>query len=293
MIFIFRKEQTPKMFNFENFHKQTKSIFPTSFQGLRADITKNFSPNFSVMHNISDSYQFGSMFLNDNVFMQAMVGLKSGLFRLNQKMFEHKTAQVIAKAQHQMNTQGQQTQTEVEYISDFNCANLKWIPGVLNSVGYLHKVTEQFILGVEVYQAAELGVSVSVQHTGTPILENKEAAPPVPVGFTYMPFVSPEFCLSVTKSPSNQTVTASYSHPLSEKVSLASELSVTPSGSLTQIGARYIFQQAMIRVGLDTLGKVSSVMEYRLMPGITVGISGELDHSKGEQKAGISLTMEQ
>eukprot|EP00835_Amoeboradix_gromovi_P004118 NODE_303_length_11391_cov_0.177028.p3 type:complete len:282 gc:universal NODE_303_length_11391_cov_0.177028:3307-2462(-) len=281
------------MFNFENFHKQPKNIFPAPFKGLRADITKNFSQNFSVMHNIGDNYQFGSMFLDDNVFMQSMVGISSGLFRLNRMIFDNKSSQIVAKAQHQINTQGQQTQTEVEYISHANCANAKWIPGVLNSIGYLHKVSEKFIVGLEVYQAAELGASLSFHHSGSNILENKEAAPPVPVGFTYQPFLSPEFCLSITKSPSNQTLTASYAHPLSDKVSLASELTVSPNGSMTQTGARYIFQQAMIKVGLDTMGKVSSVMEYRLMPGITIGLSGELDHFKGEQKAGISLTMEQ
>eukprot|EP00834_Sanchytrium_tribonematis_P002501 NODE_78_length_23230_cov_1.644979.p9 type:complete len:282 gc:universal NODE_78_length_23230_cov_1.644979:11863-12708(+) len=281
------------MFNFENFHKQTKSILPISFKGLRADVTKSFSPTFSVMHNIGENYQFGSMLLDENMFLQASLGINSGLFRFHQKILDLKTGQVVLKAQHQTNSQGAQTQTEAEYISPLNCFNAKWVPGALNSIGYLHRISKNFILGAEVYQAQEFGVSLNLQHFGSPISENVEASPPVPVGFTFMPFLSPEFCVSLTKSPSNQTLSASYAHPLSEKVSLASELTITPTLSMTQIGARYVFQNALIKIGLDTMGVVSSVMEYRLIPGITVGLSGELNHLKGEQKAGISLTLEQ
>ena len=266
---------------------------PVPFTGLRADITKNFSQNFSVMHNIGEAFQFGSMYLDDNSFMQAMVGLRSGLFRLNRRLFDFKGGEVVAKAQHQMNTQGQQTQSEVEYISPVNCVSAKWVPGMLSSIGYLHKLNNSLIVGVEAYQGAELGMSLNIHHTGTPIIKSSDVVPAAPVGFTYLPFISPEFCVSITKSPSTQTLTTSYAHPLNDKVSLASELTITPNGSLTQVGARYTFSQAMIRVGMDTMGKVSSVMEYRLMPGITVGLSGELDHFKGDQKAGISLTMEQ
>lgn len=80
------------------------------------------------------------------------------------------------------------------------------------------------------------------------------------------------------------TVNATYWQKLSEKVDVAAELVMAPSGmrreGLATLAARYDLRMATFRAQLDSAGKVSAVLEQRFTPAFAFVLSGEIDHFK-------------
>jgi mitochondrial import receptor subunit TOM40 len=89
---------------------------------------------------------------------------------------------------------------------------------------------------------------------------------------------------------------ASYYQRVNEKVDLGTELQLVAVQGRRQavcnVGAKWEFSKSTFRGQIDTTGKVSAVMEEKLVPGISFFICGELDHAKTESRFGLGLTME-
>lgn len=79
---------------------------------------------------------------------------------------------------------------------------------------------------------------------------------------------------------------ATYWQKLSQRVEAVLDLVFLPHPSprdgkaLTTAGLRYDLRQATVRAQLDSIGKVSMLLEQHIAPTFTFSIAGELDHFK-------------
>jgi mitochondrial import receptor subunit TOM40 len=75
-----------------------------------------------------------------------------------------------------------------------------------------------------------------------------------------------------------------YWQKLSEKVEVAAELQViaapTRRDAVATLGAKYDLRMSTFRAQVDSLGKVSALLEQRFAPTLAFLLSGEIDHSK-------------
>lgn len=89
----------------------------------------------------------------------------------------------------------------------------------------------------------------------------------------------------------------SYWQKVSEKVELGSELQILNAGpmrseAITSVGAKFDYKQCIIRTQIDSMMKVSLLMEEKIFPGFSLLLSGELDHLKGTNKFGLGVNLE-
>jgi len=61
---------------------------------------------------------------------------------------------------------------------------------------------------------------------------------------------------------------------------------------VTTIGAKYDFRNSTFRAQLDSLGKLSCLLEKRVAPAVTLTFSGDMDHSKNTAKLGLGVSVE-
>jgi mitochondrial import receptor subunit TOM40 len=60
----------------------------------------------------------------------------------------------------------------------------------------------------------------------------------------------------------------------------------------TTIGAKYEFRQSVFRGQIDSQGKVSCLLERRVLPVVSVIFAGEIDHAKSAARLGLGLQFE-
>ncbi len=140
---------------------------------------------------------------------------------------------------------------------------------------------------------------------------DKVAPPPVlPAGMPspYMPVDprDPSHVFTTTFSPSTGLLQSSYWRKLNQRLEMATEVQIlTTPGENSQIlgkregiatfGFKLDTVFATIRACFDSHGKVCTVLEERIAPGVAFQLSGEMNYGKGqggEGKVGIGFTME-
>lgn len=91
-------------------------------------------------------------------------------------------------------------------------------------------------------------------------------------------------------------LSASYHHPVSKRTELATEIQVMANERIQDatacVGAKFDFRQSTFRTMLDSNGRISSLLELKLNPGISFLLSGELDHVQNQSRFGFSMQFE-
>ncbi|KAI4140360.1 MAG: hypothetical protein LQ340_007882 [Diploschistes diacapsis] len=62
--------------------------------------------------------------------------------------------------------------------------------------------------------------------------------------------------------------------------------------AVATVGAKYDFRAASLRAQADSTGKLSVLMEKRLLQAILVNFAGELDQLKQQAKVGVGVSIE-
>lgn len=87
-----------------------------------------------------------------------------------------------------------------------------------------------------------------------------------------------------------------YHHKVSDVIELGAELQYVAvknrREAICTVGGKWEFRAASFRGQLDTNGRVSSVLEQKLAPGMSLFFCSDLDHMKGASKFGFGLQLQ-
>jgi len=180
------------------------------------------------------------------------------------------------------------------------------------SLSSMFPVTPSLLVGGEINYARpmpdvhEPGFAIGARYA--PIPTSPLPLPPsLPAGMPspYMPVnpSDPTQILTTTYSPSTGLIHASYWRRLNQRLEVASELQllITPKSAgskregIANMGFKLDTIYATIRGMIDTHGRVSTVLEEKIAPGLSFQITGEMDYSKaqgGQGKVGVGFTLE-
>jgi mitochondrial import receptor subunit TOM40 len=171
-------------------------------------------------------------------------------------------------------------QLEGEYVASDCTLNAKVInPGVTDNTGIalcsiLQSVTPNLALGAEaIFQR--------------PTTEIEESS------ISYVAkYATPKSVLTANFQQPG-LVQASYFHKVNDMAEFGVELQALVAqgkrDAACTLGAKFDFVKSTFRTQIDTTGRVSAVLEERLAPSLTLTLSGDLDHLKGQSKFGIGL----
>lgn len=292
----------------ENINKEvSKDVFLNNyfFSGLRADLSKPFSmsPAFQISHSFSigspvmPAYGFAAFYATDTTLLQGNIDNDlslSGRFHYAwSKNFTSKANVQIANGQPSM------LQLEHDYLgSDFSINFKSLNPSILEgaftgvAVGsFLQAITPKLALGLETVYSAQ-----SIAHP-------TDAA----VSF-FGRYVSNDWIASCQLQAQGALI-GSFYRKVTDKVEAGIEanlgLSNPQQGAVmggppsapgiegtTTIGAKYEFRQSVFRGQIDSNGKVSCLLEHRVLPVVSVSFAGEIDHAKNASRLGLGLQFE-
>lgn len=162
-------------------------------------------------------------------------------------------------------------QMEQDYNGrDFN-VNLKGVnPSVVDGTGifigsYLQSVSQNLALGAEaVYQRPTPGQQETVM--------------------SYVAKYTGRDYIATAQYQGFGAFSAAYYLRYSEKVDFGTEIQLLTAGgrreAVATVGGKFEFRRSTFRGQVDTTGKVSAVLEEKIVPGFSFLVSGEMDHGK-------------
>ncbi|KAG0224851.1 eukaryotic porin/Tom40 [Mortierella sp. GBAus27b] len=281
----------PNPGTYEGVHREVKHTFLNNhvFDGARCDITKALTPNFQVTHSFGmgsssapSSYNFGTAFVGQQSFLSGNLDTDGNVqARSNYAWSAHN----VSKAQAQFsNTPGHSMlQVEQDYNGkDFN-VNVKAVnPSPIDATGiyigsYLQSVTQNLALGAEaVYQRPTPGQEETV--------------------WSYVAkYTGPDY-IATAQYQGFGALQASYYLRYSDKVDFGTEIQVVSAGgrrdAVATVAGKFEFRRSTFRGQVDTTGKVSAVLEEKIVPGFSFLVSGEMDHGKGQSRFGVGMMWE-
>ncbi|KAG0092102.1 translocase of outer mitochondrial membrane [Podila epicladia] len=281
----------PNPGTYEGINREVKHTFLTNhvFDGARCDITKVLTPNFQVTHSFAmgaagsaSTYNFGTAFIGQQSFLSGNLDTDGNVqARVNYAWSNTN----VSKCQAQFsNTPGHSMlQLEQDYNGrDFNI-NLKAVnPVLIEGTGIyigsiLQSLSQHVAVGMEgVYQRptpgqAETTLSYVAKYTGHDYIATAQWQ-----GFG--------------------ALQAAYYLRYSDKVDFGTEIQIMTAGgrreAVATVGGKFEFRRSTFRGQVDTTGKVSAVLEEKIVPGFSFLISGEMDHGKGQSRFGVGMMWE-
>ncbi|CAJ0752113.1 17817_t:CDS:2 [Entrophospora sp. SA101] len=86
---------------------------------------------------------------------------------------------------------------------------------------------------------------------------------------------------------------ASYYQKINEKVDFGTELQIILAAGRREAGGKFDFRAATFRGQVDTTGRVSAVIEQKIVPGFSFLVTGDIEHMKNTSKFGVGFQLEQ
>ncbi|KAG5362608.1 Mitochondrial import receptor subunit TOM40 [Yarrowia sp. B02] len=287
----------------ENLNKEvSKDVFLTNyfFTGLRAEISKTFSmnPAFQVSHSFSlgskvlPPYAFAAFFANDNFFMQGNI---DNDYSVAARMQYSWSKECVSKVNAQLQN-GQPAMIQLEqdlqgadFSINFKSLNPSVLSGHVSGVyigSLLQSLTPKLAVGLEaMYSAQDARIGeAAVSYFGR--------------------YVSGDWVASAQLQQMGM-VQASFWRKITDKVEAGVEANLALLGKInpmmggttgpegtTTIGAKYEFRQSVYRGQIDSTGKVSCLLERRVLPVVSLLFAGEIDHVANTSKVGLGLQFE-
>ncbi|RKP02516.1 hypothetical protein CXG81DRAFT_6790, partial [Caulochytrium protostelioides] len=179
------------------------------------------------------------------------------------------------------------------------------------SASYLQSITRHLAVGLEYMwqrpfpEMEEAAMTYALRYA--PTLQPGQALPNpatlpagIPVGQVYPPVraTDPNRVFTATFAPANGAFHASWWQRINPRLEVASELQMllttgSPAAgtmgnrqALASVGFKLDTVSATIRSSIDTMGRVTTVLEEKLASGLSVLLSGEMDYTKGNGGAG-------
>lgn len=286
----------------ENINKETsKDVFLNNyfFTGLRADLSKSFSmnPAFQVSHsfslgsNVMPPYAFAAFYATDNMFMQGNI---DNDYSLSGRLHYGWDKVNTSKAQIQI-ANGQPAMVQLEhdilgsdFSINFKSLNPSFLEGGFTGVAVgsiLQSLTPSLALGLEA------------------VYSKQAAAYPPDAAVSYVGRYAAKDWVASAQLQAQGAVLASFWRKVTDKVEAGIETSVALGGNqqaimmgappqieaTTTIGAKYEFRQSVFRGQIDSAGRVSCLLERRVLPVVSVIFAGEIDHFKSTARLGLGL----
>lgn len=181
------------------------------------------------------------------------------------------------------------------------------------SASFLKSLTRSLSVGAEVVHQRpspdmqDTSINYAVRWAPPPA---KLSPPPSFPADLAVPFLhvnprDPTQVLTSTWAPSSGVLQTTYWRRINPRLEVSSELQLlmTPAvekalgrrGGLASIGFKLETIYATIRSMVDTHGRISTVLEEKIAPGLAFAISGEMDYSQGrggQGKVGFGFTLE-
>ncbi|KAI0243691.1 translocase of outer mitochondrial membrane [Massospora cicadina] len=169
---------------------------------------------------------------------------------------------------------------EGNYAGPDNTFNIKTLnPSVSTGTGilaasYLQSITKNLALGSE----------VAVQRP-SPEMEDSAMSYVIKYATPQSTFVAQLHDKSVLE--------ASYFRKVSDTAEFAANLQAVAApgnrDAICTLGAKFEFKQATMRTQIDTTGRVATLLEERIVPPLTLLLSADLDHFKGQSRFGLGV----
>ncbi|KAG0000788.1 translocase of outer mitochondrial membrane [Entomortierella chlamydospora] len=276
---------------YEGVNREVRNTFLNNqlFDGARCDITKVLTPNFQVTHSFAmgsvgapSSYNFGTAFIGQQSFLSGNLDTDGNVQARANYAWSNTN---VSKVQAQLSTTPGHSMLQVEQDyngQDFNI-NIKGVnPSPVEGTGifigsYLQSVTKNVSLGVE-----------AVHQRPTP--DQRETI------WSYVAKYTGNDYIATAQYQGFGALQASYYLRYSEKVDFGTEIQLVTAGgrreAIATVGGKFEFRRSTFRGQVDTTGKVSAVLEEKIVPGFSFLVSGEMDHGKGQSRFGVGMMWE-
>jgi mitochondrial import receptor subunit TOM40 len=181
------------------------------------------------------------------------------------------------------------------------------------SASYLQSISKAFAVGAELVHQRPFpdSMETTVNYTMRWAPPASKLEPPpsfpadLPVPFLHVNPSDPTEIFTSSFSPSSGVLQSTYWRKINPRFELATELQLlmTPGsekqmgrrGGLASVGFKLETIYATIRGMVDTHGKVATVLEEKIAPGLALTLSGEMDYGMGGGgmgKVGFGFTLE-
>jgi len=100
---------------------------------------------------------------------------------------------------------------------------------------------------------------------------------------------------TATIGPSLQTISCDYLRKVTDRVNLATELTLNYGAveATAMVGAEFTMRTSKLTMKCDQSGKIGSLLELMIAPGAAFLLTADLDNSSGEHKVGYGLRIGQ
>ncbi|KAG8532055.1 uncharacterized protein KY384_003692 [Bacidia gigantensis] len=280
-------------------------VFLTKFMftGLKGELNKplSISPLFQFSHAFAlgsqqnPPYGFSAIYGTPSMLMQGNLDNDGQLMAVLNKSW---TKSFVTKSQASM-TPGQASvvQLDGDYSGkDFTASIKSMNPSILDGGlsgafvgGYLQSVTPGLALGAEaVWQ--RFGMNQGPETI-----------------LTYCARYKGQDWIGTAQLTGQGMLSTSYWRRLSDKVEAGTELNLQFAPGLgggglmgagaskvgtTTVGAKYDFRTSSFKAQLDSTGKLSCLLERRVLPPVQISFAGEIDHFKSTAKIGMAVSLE-
>lgn len=283
-----------------------KDVFLTNsmFTGLRADLTRPFSVNplFQVSHAFAmgsqglPPYTFLALYGTSKVFLQGNIDNDGQLIaRANYRWsssFVTKSNVQIASGPGQAMLSVDNDYAGKDFTMSLKSINPSIIEGGLTGVfvgNYLQSLTPSLAVGLEAMwqrvalnTGPETAISYCAKYKGSDWIVSAQVQ-------------------------EQGAFNASYWRRLTDRVEAGVDLNLqfTPglgqSGLMgagarkegtTTIGAKYDFRYSCFRAQIDSTGRLSCLLERKILPPVQLTFAGEMDHFKQQAKVGLAVSIE-
>mmetsp|Transcript_108 Transcript_108/g.309 ORF Transcript_108/g.309 Transcript_108/m.309 type:complete len:318 (-) Transcript_108:79-1032(-) len=265
------------------------SLKPELFEGCRFDYTKPLNQKFSLQHSLSmgpmevpsqgqqiikipaSTYEFGANLIDTNMMLIGRV-LTDG--RVTGRIKYDLSDALSVKLQTQLTPERGYSQA----MFDIDLKGVDWQGQIkfgnqsFYGLNYLQSVTPSLALGAELFwlaQQRKSGVGLAARY-------------------------ATDQCVATGQLATTGLLSLTYTHRVSDKVSLASDFmwNWNSREATASMGYDYILRTCRLRGRIDSGGSVAAYLEERLNVGINLVLSAEVDHSaRKDYKFGFGLTI--
>jgi len=257
----------------------TLILRPNIFDGFQFSVNLPVSPYFQVGHSwmlgssqIPPNYGFSANYFSNKVVMMSRLD-PSG--RVNARTFYNHTPSLTSKIMAETSPEPHSARGtwDLDYRGSDFCLQLKAGTGGIGAVSYLQSVTPTIAIGGEGFYQGKSRFSA--------------------ISFAAK-YVNDADVATITIA-SFGPIVASYVRKVTQRCVLATELFWDARSRDTLLTAGYKFElnKASVVAQIDSNGRVAGYIEEKLNPGLSLLLSGELDHVKAEYRFGFGLQIGQ
>lgn len=280
------KERIPNPGLYEHAQGEFKStLTPDVFDGMRFEMHNNVGPKFATSHTLwlgsamipGGFYQFGAnVVMGDNPAdpKHILISRISPDARLDARYHLRVNEPITMRAQAQVASEEGQSNALVDfdYKGETCTVNAKLSQGPLFGLSYFQSITKNLAVGGEGYYHDEHKKTV----------------------MSYAARYNSDKFAVMGVYGSMGTLQLQYLQKLDERVRLASEFALSPTGeSAANFGGAFQFRKSRVLINCDSSYKIGTSIETQVLPGMNLLLSAESQPLASDFKFGYGLQLGQ